>query len=216
MMKILIEVERKDKDYQALNEDLLKKYDAFKISKVKECDLIVELEQAKLAIEVLRSKPTMEVEGSPSKSTKISHKRPQQMKMKGSIPYFPHSPSCSNSLTCTAALALVVHGAWCLRGGPSCVEPLPITAANAAFGAHIGPSHGNSLQSETGEISAIIFDKDIIPSTLEAMNMLGASSTHQGGDDGLEGEFRLGLDLVFFLVLDGDGGDVVRDGDGCM
>ena len=37
-----------------------------------------------------------------------------------------------------------------------------------------------------------------------------------GGGGGLEGEFRMGLDLGFFLVLDEDGGGVVRDGDGCL
>ncbi|KAK1560098.1 hypothetical protein Q3G72_022118 [Acer saccharum] len=37
-----------------------------------------------------------------------------------------------------------------------------------------------------------------------------------GGSGGLVGEFRLGLDLGFCLVLDGDGGGVARDGDGCL
>ncbi|KAK0586380.1 hypothetical protein LWI29_005965 [Acer saccharum] len=37
-----------------------------------------------------------------------------------------------------------------------------------------------------------------------------------GGSGTLVGEFRLGLDLGFCLVLDGDGGGVARDGDGCL
>ncbi|KAK0603998.1 hypothetical protein LWI29_011022 [Acer saccharum] len=43
-----------------------------------------------------------------------------------------------------------------------------------------GPGCDKSLQFETGEISAILFNEDNIPSTLEALKMLGASSTHQG------------------------------------
>ena len=48
----------------------MRKENAFKIPKVKECDLIVELDQAEHTIEVLTKGPTKKEEGSSSKTTK--------------------------------------------------------------------------------------------------------------------------------------------------
>ncbi|KAI9169558.1 hypothetical protein LWI28_014023 [Acer negundo] len=86
--KVLMEVEKKDKKYQALKEDLLRKENAFKTSKVKECNLIVELDQAKCLIEVLTKGPTKNEEVSSSKLTKKSHKRPHPKKKKGEMEEF--------------------------------------------------------------------------------------------------------------------------------
>ncbi|KAI9157527.1 hypothetical protein LWI28_023954 [Acer negundo] len=88
MMKILMKIERKAKKCHALEEGLERKENAFKISKVKECDLIVELDQAEYTIEAFTKGLTKIEEVSSSKTTKESHKKPCPKKKKGTMEEF--------------------------------------------------------------------------------------------------------------------------------
>ena len=89
--KILVDLEGKDRRYQALEEEVKKKDVAFKISKVNECDLLVMLDQAEQTVVALtrNSKKNEAASSSLAKPTKEGLKAPPPPKKKGSIPYFP-------------------------------------------------------------------------------------------------------------------------------
>ncbi|KAI9194293.1 hypothetical protein LWI28_004867 [Acer negundo] len=90
MRKFLMKIERKDKKCQALEEELVRKESALKIFKVKECDLIVELDQAKQKIWILIENPTKLEEMSSSKATEEGFKshHPKKKKKKGTMEEF--------------------------------------------------------------------------------------------------------------------------------
>ena len=92
MRKILIELEVKDRRCQTLEEEVKRKDVALKTSKVKECDLLVKLDQAEQAVLSLTKNPTKKNEASSSSSvkpTKEGLKGPPPPKKNGSNPYFP-------------------------------------------------------------------------------------------------------------------------------